>query len=67
MPTSLKVDERLVAEAVKAGGHKSPQDAINAAMTEYIERHNRLRILELAGKIDFDSSWDYKKMRRGKS
>ena len=66
MQTILKVDEQLVAEAVKAGGHKSPQAAVNAAMTEYIERRNRLRILELAGKIDFDPAWDYKKIRRSR-
>jgi hypothetical protein len=36
---------------------------LNAALTEFVQRHNRLRILELAGKINFDPEWDYKKMR----
>jgi Arc/MetJ family transcription regulator len=67
MRTSLKVDERLIAEAVKAGGHKSKQAAVNAAVAEYVERRNRLRILDLAGKIEFAPGWDYKKMRRGRS
>ena len=65
MPTNVKLDDRLIAEAVKAGGHKSKEAAVNAAIVEYVERRNRRRILELAGKIEFDPAWDYKKMRRG--
>ena len=67
MPTNLKLDDRLIAEAVKAGGHKTKQAAVNADIAEYVERRNRLRILELAGKIDFDPAWDYKKLRRSRS
>ena len=63
----LKLDDRLISEAVKAGGHQSKQAAVKAALAEYVERHNRLRILQLAGKIDFDPAWDYKKMRRSRS
>jgi len=36
---------------------------LNAALSEFVARRNRLRILELAGKIDFDPNWNYKKMR----
>jgi len=36
---------------------------LNAALAEFVQRRNRLRILELAGTIDFDPNWDYKKMR----
>lgn len=67
MPTTLRLDDRLLAEAVKAGGHETKQAAVKAAVAEYVARHNRLRILELAGKIDFDPEWDYKKMRRSRS
>jgi len=63
MATNLKLDDRLIAEAVKAGGHKTKQAAVNAAIAEYVARRNRLRILELEGKIGFRPDWDYKKMR----
>lgn len=63
MPTSLKLDDKMVEEAVKLGNFKTKQEALNAALTEFVQRRNRLRILELAGKIDFDPHWDYKKMR----
>lgn len=63
MPTNLKLDDKMVKEAVKLGNFKTKQEALNAALTEFVERRNRLRILELAGQIDFDPHWDYKKMR----
>ena len=63
MPASLKVDDKMVEEAVKLGNFKTKQEALNAALTEFVQRRNRLRILELAGKIDFDPNWDYKEMR----
>ena len=67
MPTNLKLDDKLIDETVKLGGFKSKQQAVNAAMTEFIARRQRLRILELAGKIDFEQEWDYKRMRRNHS
>ena len=63
MPASLKFDDKMVEEAVKLGNFKTRQEALNAALAEFVQRRNRLRILELAGKIDFDPAWDYKKMR----
>jgi Arc/MetJ family transcription regulator len=63
MATNLKLDDQMIAEAVKAGGHKTKQEAVNAAIAEYVQRRNRLRILELAGQVDFDPNWNYKKLR----
>jgi Arc/MetJ family transcription regulator len=64
MPTNLKLDDKMIAEAVKLGGFKTKQDAVNAALAEFVGRRNRLRMLDLAGKIEFDPNWDYKRMRR---
>jgi hypothetical protein len=38
---------------------------LKAALSEFVQRRSRLRILELAGKIDFDPGWNYKQMRAG--
>jgi Arc/MetJ family transcription regulator len=67
MPTNLKLDDRLIEATVKLGNFKSKQQAVNAAMAEFVQRRQRLRILDLGGKIDFDPKWDYKKMRRSRS
>jgi Arc/MetJ family transcription regulator len=66
VPTNLKLDEKLIEEAVRLGKFKSKREAINSALAEFVARHSRLRMLELAGQIDFDPHWDYKRMRRGR-
>ena len=63
MATNVKLDEKMVVEAVKLGNFKSKPEALKAPPSEFVARRNRLRILELAGKIEFRSDWDYKKMR----
>lgn len=63
MATNILVDDKMVEEAVKLGNFKTKQEAMNMALTEFVQRRNRLRILELAGKIEFRPDWDYKKMR----
>jgi Arc/MetJ family transcription regulator len=61
--TNVKLDEKMVEEAVKLGNFKTKQEALNVALSEFVARRNRLRILELGGKIEFWPDWDYKKMR----
>jgi Arc/MetJ family transcription regulator len=63
MPTNLKLDDKMIAKVVKLGGFKTKQEAVNAALSEFVSRRNRMKILELEGQIDFDPSWDYKRMR----
>jgi Arc/MetJ family transcription regulator len=67
MATNLKLDDALISEAVKLGSFKTKQQAVNAALEEFVHRRQRLRILELGGKIEFATDWDHKKMRRARS
>lgn len=67
MPTNLKLNDELIRKTVRLGRFKTKQEAVNTALAEYVERRQRLRILELGGQIDFDPEWDYKKMRRRRS
>jgi Arc/MetJ family transcription regulator len=67
VPTNLKLDDKLIEATVKLGNFKSKQEAVNTALAEYVQRRQRLRILDLAGKIGFDPKWDYKKLRRSRS
>jgi Arc/MetJ family transcription regulator len=64
MATNLAIDDRLLDEALKAGGHKTKKDTVNEALREYIQRRKQLEILNLFGKIDFDPTYDYKRQRK---
>ena len=63
MAINVKLDEKMVEEAVRLGNFKTKQEALNVALSEFVARRNRLRILELGGKIQFRPELDYKKMR----
>lgn len=63
MAMNLKLDEKMVEEAVRLGNFKTKQEALSVALSEFVARRNRLRILELGGKIEFRPDWNYKKMR----
>ena len=65
MPTNLDLDDRLIEEARRAGGHKSKKAAVNAALGEYVRRHKQLRILDGFGAFEFDPAYDYKAERSG--
>ena len=64
MPTNLQIDDRLLAKAKKLGGFRTKKDTVNEALREYIQRRRQAKVVALFGKIDFDSSYDYKKQRR---
>ena len=64
MATNLALDDALVEEAKKLGGHRTKREAVNEALAEYVARRQRLRILDLFGKLDWDPEYDYKKDRQ---
>ncbi|MGH9598639.1 MAG: type II toxin-antitoxin system VapB family antitoxin [Terracidiphilus sp.] len=63
MATNLEIDDELVEEARQIGQHRTEEEAVTAALNEYIQRRKRLQILDLVGTIDFDLDFDYRKMR----
>jgi hypothetical protein len=64
MPTNLAIDDRLIQEAQKLGGHRTKKEAVTAALDEYIQRRKQQQIISLFGTIDYDPSYDYKRARR---
>lgn len=64
MPTNLAIDDRLINQARRLGGHRTKKATVNEALKEYIQRRQRLRMLSLLGTIDFDPNYDYKAERR---
>ena len=63
MATNLQLDDRLIKEAVALGKHRTKKAAVTQALTDYIQRLQQERILDVFGEIDFDSGYDYKQQR----
>ena len=64
MSTNLQIEDKLIATAVRLGGHKTKKEAVTTALQEYNDRLRQLKLLPLFGTIDFEPGYDYKKQRR---
>lgn len=64
MATNLAIDEHLLAEALKVGGHDTKKATVTEALQEYVSRRKQAKLLNLFGKVDFDKNYDYKKGRK---
>ncbi len=64
MATNLAIDDRLLDEALRIGGHRTKKDTVTEALTEYIQHRRQLKLLDLFGKVEFDPKYDAKKQRR---
>jgi len=63
MHTNIDVDDELLRQALELGQWKTKKQAVNEALSHYVRSKKQLRILELAGTIDFDPDFDYKAAR----
>jgi len=66
MRTNINLDDSLVKEAFKYINVTTKKDLINIALKEFVENHRRKNLLDLIGKVEFDETYDYKKMRSRK-
>lgn len=64
MPTNLAIDDELLEEALRIGGHRTKKATVNEALKEYVQRRKQLGILDLFGQIDYDPAYDHKEQRR---
>ncbi len=63
MATNLAIDEKLLVDALKAGGLKTKKATVNEALREFIQRRRQKKILKLFGSVEFDPKYDHKKGR----
>lgn len=63
MATNLAINNALLDKALEIGGYKSKKDTVNAALEEFIRRRNAKELVKLFGTVEYDASYDYKKMR----
>lgn len=63
MPTNLAIDDELLREAQRIGGHRTKKAVVTEALEEYIHRRKQLQILDLFGQIEYDPDYNYKALR----
>jgi hypothetical protein len=66
MATNLAIDDKLIEEALKIGGHQTKKAVVTEALEEYIKHRKQLQVLSLFETIDYDPKYDYKKQRKKK-
>lgn len=64
MATNLAIEDSLIEDARRIGGHKTKKEAVTAALREYIKQRERLRVLDLFGTVEMDPRYDHKSERR---
>lgn len=66
MPTNLAIDDRLLDQARTVGGYRTKRETVNEALREFIQRRQRLELAKLAGRVEYDPKYDYKRERRAR-
>ena len=63
MATNLSIDPELIERALEVSGERTKKAAVTRALEEFIARRKQKRLLELMGKLEWDSYYDYKAER----
>jgi Arc/MetJ family transcription regulator len=63
MATNLSIDPDLIQRALEVSGERTKKAAVTKALQEFIARRRQKRLLDLLGKLEWDSSYDYKAAR----
>ena len=60
MATNLSIDPDLIERALEVSGERTKKAAVTKALQESIARRRQKRLLELMGKLEWDTAYDYK-------
>jgi Arc/MetJ family transcription regulator len=63
MATNLSIDPALIEQALRVSGEKTKKAAVTRALEEFIARRKQKSLLELMGRLEWDTSYDYKAER----
>lgn len=61
--TNLSIDRELLDPALEVSGERTKKAAVTLALQEFIARRGQKRLVELLGKLDWDSSFDHTTQR----
>jgi Arc/MetJ family transcription regulator len=63
MATNLSIDPDLIERALQLSGESTKKAAVTKALQEFIARRKQKGLLELMGKLEWDTTYDYKTER----
>ena len=63
MATNLSIDPKLIDRALEVSGERTKKAAVTKALQEFVARRQQKRLLDLLGKLEWDSGFDYKAER----
>jgi len=63
MATNLSLDPDLLDRALEVSGERTKKAAVTRALEEFIARRQQKRLIDLMGKLEWDSAYDYKSER----
>ncbi len=63
MATNLSIDPKLLERTVELSGERTKKAAVNKALQEFIARREQKHLVDLFGKLDWNSACDYKAER----
>ena len=66
MATNLSIDPELIERALEVSGERTKKAAVTKALQEFIARRRQKRVLELFGKLEWDTTYDYNAERTRK-
>jgi Arc/MetJ family transcription regulator len=76
MTVDLSLDDALISQAIEVGHHETAEEAVSAALQEYVRHHGailedaqarrRTKILDWVGKVDYYEDYDPQALRRRK-
>lgn len=66
MATNLSLDPKLIERALEVSGERTKKAAVTRALEEFIARRRRKSLIELMGKLEWDTGYDHKKDRSRK-
>jgi hypothetical protein len=66
MATNLAIDPDLLDRALELSGERTKRAAVTKALEEFIARRQQRKVLELMGKLEWDTSFNYKAERTRK-
>ncbi len=64
MASNVAIDTELLAEALRLSRLRTKRETVNLALREFVQRRQPMEIVELFGKLDPDSDYDYKRARQ---